>query len=111
MNRNYTQKDIYDYLCANPYGAQVWIGDLYNMNGEDYIFLDYINETIIPSDNAGCYKTSIQIDVYTKDFVKRKQLVDYIKGLSQFSITYMPSNEGNYFLARMTTELFIKNEY
>lgn len=111
MSRTYTQKDIYDYLKANPFNTEVWIGDLYNMNGKDYIFLNYISERNIPSDNAGCYITSIQIDVYTKDLVKRKRLVDYIKGLSQFSVSYMPSNEGNYFVAQMSTELFINNEY
>lgn len=111
MNRTYTQKEIYDYLKANPYNAEVWIGDLYNMNGDDYIFLNYTSERNIPSDNAGCYITSVQIDVYTRDFVKRKQIVDYVKSLSQFSITYMPSNEGNYFVAQMSTELFINEAW
>ena len=110
MSRNYTQKELYDYLSENPFNAEVWVGDLDNMNGDDYIFLNYINEINIPSDNAGCYKTSIQIDIYTKDFVKRKKIVDYVKKLSQFSITYAPSSEGNYFTAQMETELFI-NEY
>lgn len=107
MNRTYTQEEIYNYLMANTLGVDVWVGDLYNMNGKDYIFLNYINERNIAYDNAGCYVTSIQIDVYTKNLVNRKILVDYIKGLSQFSITYALSNEGNYFVANMTTEVFI----
>lgn len=108
MNRTYTQKELGDYLADNPLGVAVHVGDLDNMNGKDYIFLDYLNEQIIPYDNNGCYKTELQISVYTKSFINRKTLVDYIKNLSQFDIQYLGSNEGNYFVANMTTQLFIK---
>ena len=108
MSRTYTQKELFDYLKNNSYGIKVHIGDLDNMNGEDYIFLNYLSETNIPFDDDGCYKTTIQIDIYVKDFVKRKPLVDYVKGLSQFDIDYSSSNEGNYFVANMTTDIFIR---
>lgn len=109
MNRSMSQKEIGDYLSANPFNAPVHVGDLQNMNGDDYIFVDYLNETIIPSDNRGCYKTSIQISIYTKEFSKRKTLVNYVKGLSQFSIVYQGSSEGNYFVAILQTEMFLND--
>ena len=108
MNRTYSQKQLGDFLAANPLGVAVHVGDLDNMNGRDYIFLDYLNEQIIPFDNSGCYKAELQISVYTKSFINRKILVDYIKGLSQFDIQFEGSEEGNYFVANMITQLFIK---
>lgn len=107
MSRVLTQKQIGDYLVANQYNVKVAFGDLENMNGDDYIFVDYLNEELIPADNKGCYKTNVQISIYTKDFAKRKSLVEYVKGLSQFRITYQGSDEGNYFVAILQTELFL----
>lgn len=107
MNRAYTQKEIFDYLKANPLSAKVWIGDLDNMNGDNYIFVDYLNERQIASDNDGCYATRLQISVYVRDFINRKTLVDYVKKLSQFDIQFEMSNEGNYHCAIMTTTVFI----
>lgn len=109
MNRVFTQKELGDFLTGNPLGVAVHVGDLDNMNGKDYIFLDYINETIIPFDNMGDYKTSIQISIYCKDFINRKILVDYVKTLSQFSIEYQGSAEGNYYEAILRTDLFLKS--
>lgn len=108
MSRTYTQKELFDYCKANPLQAKVHVGDLPNMNGDDYIFIDYIDERLISHDNEGIYKTTVQFSVYVKNFVNRKILVDYIKPLSQFSILFESSNEGNYFVAQMTTELFIQ---
>ena len=108
MNRVFTQKELGNYLADNPLNVAVHVGDLDNMNGNDYIFLDYLYDRLIPFDDNGCYKTSIQISVYVKDFISRKILVDYIKQLSPFSINYSSSNEGNYFVANMTTDIFLK---
>ena len=108
MSRVFTQKQISDYLALNPYNIPIHVGDLDNMNGRDYIFLDYLNDIMVASDNSGCYKTSIQVSVYTKEFAKRKTLVDYIKGLTQFEISFQGSDEGNYFVAILRTEIFLK---
>lgn len=108
MSRTYTQKELFEYLKANPLGAVVWVGDLDDMNGENYIFLDYLDEESIPFDDSGCYRTTIQISVYVKDFINRKVLVDYVKPLSQFAITFRPSDEGNYHCAIMETTIFLK---
>lgn len=108
MNRVYSQKELFDYLKANPLNANVHIGDIDNMNGRDYIFLDYLSESPDRFDNDGCYKTSIQISVYVRNFINRKTLVDYIKRLSVFDITYDDSQEGNYFVADMITEIFLR---
>ena len=107
MNRTYTQKQLGDYLADNPLRVPFHVGDLENMNGKDYIFLDYLSEENIPYDNEGCYITNVQVSIYCKNFVNRKVLVDYVKGLSQFDILYQGSQEGNYFVAIMTTQLFI----
>lgn len=107
MYRVYSQKEIFDYLKANPLNAKVHVGDIDNMNGKDYIFLDYINERPVGFDNSGVYKTSVQISVYVKDFINRKALVDYIKKLSIFDVNFDDSAEGNYFVADMVTDLFI----
>lgn len=95
-----TQKDIYDYLCNNPLGVEVHIGDLEDMNGKDYIFFDYLNEELISSDDRGCYQTFCQITIATRDFNRRKVLVDYLKNYINVSISYEKSDEFEYYLAR-----------
>lgn len=107
MSKVFSQREIVDYLSDNPLNIPVHVGDLDNMNGENYIFLDYLGEQLIPFDNGGCYKTNIQISIYTKRFKNRKTLTDYVKGLTQFSIVYQGSDEGNYFVAIMQSEVFI----
>lgn len=44
MKRSYTQKEIYTYLKNNPLHVPVHIGDLEDMEGQDYIFLDVLND-------------------------------------------------------------------
>lgn len=100
--RTYTQKEIYDYLKANPYNIEVHIGDLEDMNGNDYIFLDYLNELPFLSDDTACYQTIIQISVLTTDFEKRKTLVSYIQNEFLSAPTYSKSNESEYYMAQFT---------
>lgn len=107
MNKSFTQKQLGDYLSSNPYGIELYVGDKELKNGIDYIFLDYMNENIIPSDNKGCYTTTIQISIYCKDFAKRKKVVDYVKKLVQCSIEYEGSDEGNYYIAILRSEIFL----
>lgn len=107
MNRVFTQRELGQYLKDNPYGLEFNVGDKELMNGKDYIFLDYTGETLIPSDNKGCYKTNVQISIYCKEFAKRKKVVDYVRDIIQCSIQYQGSDEGNYFVAILTSELFI----
>ena len=111
MRRNFTQKEIYEYLKANPLGTQVHIGDLEDMQGQDYIFLDYLNDIAILSDDTADYQTIIQISVLTKDFEDRKILVNYIK--KQFlssTPTYSRSDEYEYYQAQFTTGIFLMDE-
>lgn len=103
----YSQKDIYDYLSANPLNTIVAVGDVEDLNGRDYIFLDYTGEQLIGSDNRGCYKTSIQVTVATRDFENRKILVDYVKQLTNFSITYEKDIDFEYYVARCTCEVLM----
>lgn len=102
-----TQKEIYDYLKANPLRVQVWIGQKDNLNGADYIFLDYLNDDLIGFDNKGAYRSNIQFTVATKDFNNRKVLVDYIKEQFNVEVTYETSTEFQYFLARCRTGILI----
>ena len=98
----YTQKEIYDYLVANPLGVNVSIGDVENLNGKDYIFLDYTNETLISSDNDAVYQTYLQITVATRNFVNRKTLVEYVKQYLNVLVDYDKSFEFEYYVARCT---------
>lgn len=98
----YTQKDIYDYMCANPMGIDVSVGDVKNLNGGDYIFLDYTNDEIIGYDDEGTYQSYIQITIATRDFEDRKTLVRYVKNYLNVSVMYEKAIDFEYFVARCT---------
>lgn len=105
--RSYTQKEIYDYLKSNPLNVEVHIGDLEDMNGKDYIFLDYLNDIAMLSDDNACYQTVIQISVLTKQYNDRKTLVKYIKNKFLSAPIYSKSSEYEYYQAQFTTGVFI----
>lgn len=107
MKRLYSQKEIYDLLCANPLKIDVHVGDLEDMQGKDYIFLDYFSENSIGSDNGGIYQTIFQISIATKDFEKRKQLVKYVKQFFFASPTYTKSDDSEYYIAQFTIGVFL----
>lgn len=95
-----TQKDIFDLLKDNPLAVDVHVGDLEDLNGKDYIFLDFLNEELIGSDNLGCYQTFIQITICTKEWLDRKTLANYVKKLFGVSITYENSQTFQYYVAK-----------
>lgn len=101
-----TQKEIYEYLKGNPLNVEVHIGDLEDLNGKDYIFLNYLNEKIIGSDNKGDYLSFIHMTVCCKDFDNTRLLVRYIKDKFNCAIDYERTNYG-YYLARCVTSGFI----
>lgn len=103
----YTQKGIYDYLLLNPLSVTVSVGDVEDLNGRDYIFLDYTGDDLIGYDNKGTYLTSIQITVATRNFENRKTLVDYIKDYLNVSIAYEKSFEFEYYVARCTCAILM----
>lgn len=107
MRRSFTQKEIYEYLLANPLGTQVHIGDLEDMDGQDYIFLDYLNDEPMLRDNEADYQSIIQISVLTKDYEDRKTLVNYIKQKFLIAPEYSKSDEFEYYQAQFTTGVFI----
>lgn len=96
----YTQKMIYDYLLSNPLNVDVSVGDVENLNGGDYIFLDFTNDDLMGSDNRGTYQSYIQITVATRDFRNRKTLVEFIKNYLNVSVTYEKAIDFEYFIAR-----------
>ena len=96
----YTQKEIYDYLVANPLHAPVNIGDISDKNGQDYIFLDYVSDEILASDNRGDYRRNIQITIACKNFENRKTLVRYVKQLLNVTVQYDKAFDFEYFMAR-----------
>lgn len=110
MRRSYTQKEIYEYLVANPTSTNVHIGDLEDMNGEDYIFLDFLNDVAMLRDNDADYQTMIQISVTTKDFEKRKTLTKYIQDEFLSAPTYSRSVEGEYYVAQFTIGVLLTQE-
>lgn len=107
----YSQKDIYDYLSANPLGVTVEVGDVPSLNGGDYIFLDYTNDNLINYDNRGTYQSYIQITVATRDFEDRKTLVNYVKNYLSVSVTYEKAMDFEYWLARCTCGVLMHEEY
>lgn len=103
----YTQEMIYDYLLANPLNVDVSVGDVEDLNGKDYLFLDYTDDQLISYDDKGAYQTHIQITVATRDFENRKTLVDYIKSYLNVSVTYEKAIDFEYFLARCVCGVLI----
>lgn len=103
----YTQKDIYDYLRANPLEMPVYVGDAPDMNGKDYIFVDYLDSSIMSSDNRGVYRTRIEIVILTRDMDDRFTLAKYITDYLNCRITYMKSDESEYYMARCETTVLI----
>ena len=78
------------------------VGDVNELNGKDYIFLDYTDEELIGSDNRGEYQMYLQITVATRDFDSRKALVEYVKNLLNVTITYEKDFDFEYYIARCT---------
>lgn len=107
MKRSYTQKEIYDFLKANPLNTAVHIGDLEDMNGQDYIFMDYFSDVPMLRDDNADYQSIIQITVLTKDYENRKTLVNYIKSEFLIAPEYSFSEEHEYYQAQFTTGVFI----
>lgn len=111
MKRTFTQKEIYEYLKDNPLGTEVHIGDLEDMQGKDYIFLDYMNELPILRDNNADYQTVLQISVVVKNFEDRKVLVNYIKKRFLSAPTYSKSDEFDYYVAQFTVYVLLYEQY
>lgn len=107
MKRSFTQKELYELLCTNPLNVDVHIGDLDDMQGKDYIFLDFINDIAIGYDDNGDYQTIIQISVATKDFEKRITLTEFIKKYFFAPATYSKDSESEYYIAQFTLGVFI----
>lgn len=106
----YTQKQIYDYFNANPTGAIVWFGDLEDLNGQDYIFIDYLYDNLIGYDDRGTYRTNIQITVATKQFETRKLLTEYVHDFMNVSTTYDTSTEFEYYVSRNTATIIMYHD-
>lgn len=100
-----TQKELLDYLKLNTLNTKVHCGDLPSLNGEDYIFVDLLDDVVIPSDDKAIYKTSIQIVVASQDYEVRNTLVSYIKDKLNVSVRYDRQNEYQYFLAYCECEV------
>lgn len=107
MKRSFTQKEIYEFLQANPLGVAVHIGDLEDMQGRDYIFFDYFEEVPMLRDNEADYQSVVQISVLTKDYENRKALVDYIKTKFLITPSYSHDEDFDYYQAQFTTGVFI----
>lgn len=107
MKRSYTQKQVYDYLKANPLNTEVHIGSLEDLNGQDYIILDFLNDVAMLRDNNADYQTLIQVSCLTKDFEDRKTLSNYIKDEFLSAPIYSKSDEFEYYQAQFTIGLLM----
>lgn len=106
----YSQKGIYEYLVNNPLGVAVNVGDLEDLNGEDYIFLDFLSEDLIGYDDKGTYRTELQITIACKDFENRKTLTKYVQEYINVSTYYETSYAFEYFLSRNTAQVIIHDD-
>lgn len=106
----YSQTEVFEFLKRNPYGTKVHVGDLEDMGNQDYIFLAYLYDNAIPSDNKAVYKSTINISVATKDLDRCRALVKYIRGEFISNVTYTHSEEHEYYLATMETVILLKDE-
>ena len=102
-----SQKEFKAYLDNNPLGTEVWIGDLEDLNGKDYIFLNYTDQELIGSDNKGVYQTHYEIVIATKDFDDRLTLTNYIQQFLNVSVDFSKSDEFEYYLATLEGGLFL----
>ncbi len=111
MRKTFTQKEIWDYLCDNPLDVKVHIGDLEDMNNQDYIFFDYLTDNPINADDG--YTDSligVQFSVVVKDYDARKVLVKYIKDKFVCTVSFDHDSEHEYYVAYMRTTLLIRDE-
>lgn len=105
--RSFTQKEIFDYLEDNPLGLEVRMGAIPDMEGKDYIVLDYLLDLPTLHDNTATYQKQMQITVLTKDYEKRKSLINYIQSKFLTSATYSMSSESDYYIAQFQIGVFI----
>lgn len=102
-----SQKVLFEYLRNNPLHVAVHVGELDDMNGKDYIFVDILSDELIGYDNAGTYKTSLQITVATKDFDDRYTLTKYVQKLLNVRTDYAKSYDYEYWVSRSKCEVVL----
>lgn len=107
MKKRFTQKEIFEYLKENPYGFKVHVGDLDDLKNQDYIFFDYLNETIIAADNNADYVENVEISIASTDYEKIRQVVKYVHNLLVIQFTYSKAEEHEYYLAQGQVGVFI----
>lgn len=105
--RTYKQKEIFDYLKVNPLNIEVRMGAVPDMEGQDYIILDYLNDIPTLHDDTACYQKQMQITCLTKDYENRKTLINYIQDKFLTSANYMMSDQSDYYIAQFTIGVFI----
>lgn len=107
MRRTYSQKEIYDYLKANPLNVPVHFGTLEDMQGSDYIIVDYLNDVAMLRDNTADYQNRMVINCITKSYEDRKSLVEYIQAKFLTAPTYSKSAETEYYVAQCEIGVFV----
>lgn len=110
MKKRYTQKEIFDYLKANPYGFRVHVGDLDDLNNQDYIFFDYLNETVIAADNDADYVDYVEISIVSTDYDLVRLCAKYVKRFILMPFTYSKAEEHEYYLAQGRAGILIGTE-
>lgn len=105
--RTYTQKEIFDILSANPLSLEVKMGAVEDLEGQDYIILDYLNDLPVLHDDTACYQKQMQITTLTKDYEDRRTLINYVQNKFLTSATYTMSLQSDYYVAQFTIGVFI----
>lgn len=110
MKKNWSQRELFDFLEANPLGTKVHIGSLEDMNNQDYIFFDRITDNGIFADDGACYVTTIQFTIATKGYDDRDSLVDYLHTKLNINFSYSQTEEREYFVAQGQSALLLNGK-
>lgn len=110
MKKNWTQRELYDFLEANPLGTKIHIGNLEDMNNEDYIFFDRFADNGIYADDGACYVTTFQFTIATKGYDDRDTLVDYLHSGLNINFSYSTTDEREYYVAQGQSALLISGK-
>lgn len=106
----FTQQELYELLQSNPLKVPVAIGDVEDMNGQDYIFVDFVRDELIGSDNKGVYKTSLEMVIATRQFDNRTVLLNFLKDHFNLSVRFDRQMEFEYYVAQCSTEILLYEE-
>lgn len=105
MRKSYKQSELIKVLNDNPLSIKAKFNEV-EINGEDFIFLDRIQDLAITRDNGAVYKSIILVSIYSKDMDVIEVTLSYLKSL--FICNPVFTKEEDYCKSTIELELFVK---